>query len=86
MNQPVPTCHYCKLAMEPGHELQRRSRARWVEGEPEFDPSGMSKVTGKKMDWISEYRCPGCGLIEKFANQPFPRPAPWPIVTVEEGE
>jgi len=84
MKKLVPTCHYCKINMEPGIELNR-NRPRWLEGEPEFDWADRPKVSGRKMDWIVEYRCPECGLIEKFANERLPG-APQPLIETVQDE
>lgn len=83
MNKPVPTCHYCNVAMEPGMEFHRSS-PKWVEGEPEFDRAEMPKLSGKRMYWIDGYRCPKCGLIEKRASERLPGATSWPIETVKD--
>jgi len=76
MNQEIK-CNKCNTNMEKGFFYTRMSAHAdtfhytvWMKGNGIDDYIKMLKSRNTPQYPISSYRCPNCGLIEYYANQP----------------
>ena len=78
MEDQMPTCPYCEVAMERGFVLEFTSAAvvssSWQPGEPTPQiflglKTGSVKLDNAKMLPVATYRCPICGYLESYARK-----------------
>lgn len=74
MSAHPPQCPFCRERMERGFMLDGQhgtlTNAKWIAGEPEKSFWTGVKVKGKKQVPIQAFRCPRCGFLANYANDP----------------
>ena len=70
-----PECAGCKAEMTEGFVIDHgegyyRLRQLWVSGSPESSFWSGFKTKDRESFYVSGYRCPGCGRLDLFANEP----------------
>jgi len=77
-SRPMPTCRNCTVPMEPGFQIDYGHgvivQSRWVPGEQSpttfWSTREATREQTKEALRVVSYRCPECGLLDCYANEP----------------